>query len=62
MPAFFDRMLRAGEGRQLRELEKLVKLVNAEEERISALSDQDLRNQTSIFRSRLDQGETLDDL
>ena len=62
MPAFFDRMLRAGEGRQLRELEKLVKLVNAQEERISALSDEDLRNQTSIFRSRLDQGETLDDL
>ena len=62
MPAFFDRMLRAGEGRQLRELEKLVKLVNAQEERISALSDDDLRNQTSIFKTRLDQGETLDDL
>ena len=62
MPAFFDRMLRAGEGRQLRELEKLVKLVNAQEERISALSDEDLRNQTSIFKTRLDQGETLDDL
>lgn len=52
-------MLRAGEGRQLRELEKLVKLVNAQEERISALSDEDLRNQTTIFRSRLDQGKLL---
>jgi preprotein translocase subunit SecA len=62
MPAFFDRMLRAGEGRQLRELEKLVKLVNAQEDRISALSDEDLRNQTSIFKNRITQGETLDDL
>jgi len=62
MPAFFDRMLRAGEGRQLRDLEKLVKLVNAEEARISELSDQDLRNQTSIFKTRLAQGESLDDL
>jgi preprotein translocase subunit SecA len=55
-------MLRAGEGRQLRELEKLVKLVNAQEDRISALSDEDLRNQTSIFKNRITQGETLDDL
>jgi preprotein translocase subunit SecA len=62
MPAFFDRMLRAGEGRQLRELEKLVKLVNAQEDRISALSDEDLRNQTSIFKNRITQGESLDDL
>jgi len=62
MPAFFDRMLRAGEGRQLRDLEKLVKLVNAHEPRISALSDDELRNQTSIFKARLTQGETLDDL
>jgi len=62
MPAFFDRMLRAGEGRQLRDLEKLVKLVNAEEARISELSDEDLRNQTSIFKTRLAQGESLDDL
>jgi len=62
MPAFFDRILRAGEGRQLRDLEKLVKLVNAQEPRISALSDDELRNQTSIFKTRLTQGETLDDL
>ena len=62
MPAFFDRILRAGEGRQLRDLAKLVTLVNAQEPRISALSDDELRNQTSIFKSRVDQGESLDDL
>ena len=62
MPAFFDRILRAGEGRQLRDLAKLVTLVNAQEDRISALSDDDLRNQTSIFKNRIAQGESLDDL
>jgi preprotein translocase subunit SecA len=62
MPAFFDRILRAGEGRQLRDLEKLVKLVNAQEARISELSDEDLRNQTSILKTRNAQGESLDDL
>ncbi len=62
MPAFFDRILRAGEGRHLRDLAKLVTLVNAQEDRISALSDDDLRNQTSIFKSRITQGESLDDL
>jgi preprotein translocase subunit SecA len=62
MPAFFDRILRAGEGRQLRDLAKLVTLVNGHESRISALSDDELRNQTAIFKSRFAQGESLDDL
>ena len=62
MPAFFDRILRAGEGRQLRDLAKLVTLVNGHESRISALSDDELRNQTTIFKSRFAQGESLDDL
>ena len=62
MPAFFDRILRAGEGRQLRDLAKLVTLVNGHESRISALSDDELRNQTAIFKSRFAQGESLDEL
>ncbi len=62
MPAFFDRILRAGEGRQLRDLAKLVTLVNGHESRFSALSDDELRNQTAIFKSRFAQGESLDDL
>lgn len=62
MPAFFDRILRAGEGRVLRELSKIVVVVNGHEPRISALSDSELRGQTQIFKDRLAQGETLDDL
>lgn len=62
MPAFFDRILRAGEGRLLRELGKVVALVNEHEPRISALSDADLRAQTTLFQDRFAKGETLDDL
>ena len=62
MPAFFDRILRAGEGRVLRELSKIVVVVNGHEARISALSDSDLRAQTQLFKDRFAKGETLDDL
>ncbi len=62
MPAFFDRILRAGEGRLLRELGKVVAIVNGHEARISALSDADLRAQTVLFQKRISEGESLDDL
>ena len=62
MPAFFDRILRAGEGRVLRELSKIVVVVNAHESRISAMSDSELRTQTEIFKERYAKGESLDDL
>ncbi|CAB4868688.1 MAG: preprotein translocase subunit SecA [Actinobacteria bacterium] len=62
MPAFFDRIMRAGEGRLLRELGKVVAVVNGHEARISALSDAELREQTSLFQSRYTQGTSLDDL
>ena len=62
MPAFFDRIMRAGEGRLLRELSKVVVVVNGHEARISALSDSELRGQTALFQGRYEQGESLDDL
>ena len=62
MPAFFDRIMRAGEGRLLRELSKVVTVVNGHEARISALSDSELRSQTALFQGRYAEGESLDDL
>jgi len=62
MPAFVDKILRAGEGRILRDLTKIVALVNAEEARFSAMSDSELREQTPLFQSRYANGESLDDL
>ena len=62
MPAIIDKLLRIGEGKILRELEAIVKAVNAIEEDFVAMSDEELRAQTDIFRKRLDDGETLDDI
>ncbi len=62
MPAFFDKILRAGEGRILRDLKKIATLVSAEEARIEALTDAELRNQTALFQARFAQGESFDDI
>ncbi len=62
MPAIIDKILRAGEGRILRELSKTSVLVNAQEPRFVAMSDDELRAQTQIFKDRFAQGETLNDL
>jgi len=62
VPAFFDRMLRAGEGKILRKLTSIAAQVNAIEDDFVAMTDAELRGMTDEFRKRLDDGETLDDL
>jgi preprotein translocase subunit SecA len=62
VPEWFDRMLRAGEGRTLKKLEGIVKQVNSIEEDFVALSDSELRGLTTEYRERLADGETLLDL
>jgi preprotein translocase subunit SecA len=57
-----DKLLRAGEGRQIRQLEKIAKEVAELESEISALSDADLRAQTSKLKSAFASGKSLDDL
>ncbi len=58
----FSKVLRAGEGKRLKELEALVQRVNALEPGIEALSDDGLRAKTADFRQRLDSGASTDDL
>jgi preprotein translocase subunit SecA len=62
MVAILDKLLRAGEGRALKQLEKLVLLVNNHEARFAPMSDEELRGMTEIFRGRLAAGAELDDL
>ena len=62
MSKIMDRIMRAGEGKILRELSKVVDQVNAFEPAISALSDEALRAKTDEFKSRFAAGTTLDDL
>jgi preprotein translocase subunit SecA len=54
--------MRAGEGKILRQLTKIADEVNTFEPSISPLSDDALRAKTVEFRTRLTQGEDLDDL
>ena len=62
MSAILDKILRAGEGRALKQLEKLVEAVNELENRFVAMSDAELRDMTNQFKKRYQDGEDLDDL
>ena len=51
-----------GEGRKLKRLEQLVRIVNTFEPEIEDLTDEQLRGKTEEFRRRSEAGESLDDL
>ena len=48
--------------RKLKKLRPIVDRINALEPQMEAMSDEQLKNQTVLFRERLEKGETLDDL
>jgi len=60
--ALLDKILRAGEGRALKQLARIVTEVNSQEAKFAALSDQELREMTTKFQKRYADGESLDDL
>jgi preprotein translocase subunit SecA len=60
--AIFSKILRVGEGKQLKELEKLAVLVNSLEPDFEGLTDDQLRGKTDEFRKRLVEGETLTEI
>jgi preprotein translocase subunit SecA len=60
--SIFEKLLSAGEGRQLRRLKAVANAVNSIEDDYTELSDDELREQTVLFRERLAEGETLDDI
>lgn len=57
-----DKVLRAGEGRAIKELAKIAQQVNKFEAEISSLDDQSLRGKTDSFKVRISKGETLDSI
>ncbi|MGY0231018.1 preprotein translocase subunit SecA [Longispora urticae] len=60
--SIFEKLLRAGEGRMVRRLKAIADAVSSIEDNYVDLSDEELREQTTLFKERLDEGETLDDL
>jgi len=62
VPAIFDKLLRMGEGKILRQLEGIAKAVNAIEDDFVKMSDSELQAMTGEFKERLENGATLDEL
>ena len=54
----FEKLLRAGEGRILKRLEGIAVQVNALEDDFEKLTDDELRDETDVFKQRLADGET----
>ncbi|WP_448640968.1 preprotein translocase subunit SecA [Geodermatophilus sp. URMC 63] len=58
----FSRILRAGEGKILRRLDRIADAIESLEDDVSDLTDAELRARTDEFKARIDDGETLDQL
>jgi preprotein translocase subunit SecA len=57
-----SKVLRAGEGKTLRQFQGIVSAVNEVEPAFEVLSDQELSAKTTEFKGRAERGEALDDL
>ena len=59
---FFSKILGSSNSRKIKKLRKTVNKINAFDESMQALSDEELRGKTAEFKARFDEGETLDKL
>ncbi|MGH2630311.1 MAG: hypothetical protein ACRDHI_07100, partial [Actinomycetota bacterium] len=57
-----DKISNLGEGRKLKNLESITRLVNTYEPEVEDLTDEELRAKTAELKQRADNGESLDDL
>jgi len=62
MKHFFSKFFGTVNGRKLKEMQPRVDIVNSFEGKFKKLTDQELKNKTEIFRSRLQKGATEDEL
>ncbi|HMM82905.1 MAG TPA: preprotein translocase subunit SecA [Terrimesophilobacter sp.] len=62
MANVLERVLRVGEGRTLRRLERFAHAINQLEDDFKELTDDELKNETNELRERYASGESLDDL
>jgi preprotein translocase subunit SecA len=62
MPQVLDKILRAGEGRKAKQLQKVADQVVALADDMEARSDEELKAKTDEFKARLADGEDLDDI
>ena len=60
--SIIKKVLNAGEGKKIKALESVIAPVNALEDEIKKLSDDELRGKTGEFRQRLENGADLEDI
>ena len=59
---FLTRVFGSKNERELKKISPIVEKINALESQMQSLSDDDLKTQTKIYKDRLSNGETLDDI
>jgi len=59
---FLEKLLGDPNKKEVKKVEKIVDQIEALDEQMQALSDEDLKNKTAEFKKRLSNGETLDDI
>ena len=62
MKKLLEKILGTNSDRSLKKIEPIIAEINSLEEQISSLSDAELKDKTTQFKSRLNNGETLDDI
>ena len=62
MKNFFSKLFGTVNDRKLKEFQPIVDKINLQEERFKKISDEELKNQTEIFRSKLSSGASVEDL
>lgn len=62
MLGILKKIFGTAQGRLLAKYSRIVRKINAVEETLQTLSDEELRTKTRTFKERLQKGETLDDL
>ena len=59
---FLDNLFNMADKRELKNFNKIVDKIDQLEPKFEAMSDQELKDMTNIFRNRLEEGETIDDI
>ena len=62
MASFVEKIFGTHSDRELKQIYPIVDRIEALSDTMAAMSDEELRNQTVLFRRRLSQGESLDDI
>ena len=57
-----EKLLNRSDKTEIKKLNKIVDEIDALEEQISLLNDEELKNMTNIFKERLKNGKSLDDI